>query len=509
MQSNNKISKIAFTYLFLAFIFWVIGLFLDENVKNLSSDFVMFIYEWFIIVSGIVSFVIWKKIEGYWLSPFIIVFLFFLFFNAGQFIMWGFGIHYVTKASSELGVATHIRFMDVITLMRIMFVTFPSILFFFGGALLAKAYTKQTSSSISAVSFQKSFRYWLKNVGIVLFVVTYALSLYDTFSNFNQALAGGYSSIYYGDAIVVNPVIKYLSYMFLPSLFAVFIGCGCTKKTFWILTILYLPYLVLNLLIGDRGSWIYFICLWAWCYLYFFGNHHKAKINRRQKRKNFKRFVFLGFVAIVALTLTTIFTKFREIGFNQITSDDVIEVLSDLSYVFVKPFFEMGQSARCLGIVLQDGLNETWNGGNTYLAGIVSMPLPRIKLYFGFFDGYFENWFSQSYMGIENYGLGFTAIAEAYLNGGIFYPIYIILFGVFMGNVCQYKKMADGSINAVSLFISLASTITLITACRGSMELSLRKWFYGFVLIYLICYLLSSKSLSYRGIQRYEKKIIS
>ena len=59
-------------------------------------------------------------------------------------------------------------------------------------------------------------------------------------------------------------------------------------------------------------------------------------------------------------------------------------------HLLLSPFFEMGQSARILGIIIQDSLDKTYQYGNTYIADILGMILPRIKVLFGFPDMYVE-----------------------------------------------------------------------------------------------------------------------
>ena len=482
---NRRNFIYAFLFLGLAVCEWILGMVLYNNVDSLNYEFIMFVYEWLIVFTLVATCITWKKIQEFWISPYIILYLFLMIFNAGQFIMWAFGIHYVTRMSSELGVATHIRFMDHQTLMRIVFITLPAVTFFYFGTLVSTLGEKKEQVTINEVKnilFQK----WIKRIGICVLIISYLVAIYDTVSDFSFASLAGYTSLYYGDTRSSSALLKYISYMFLPSFFATYVGFQCSKKAFKVLTILIIPYIAMNLIMGDRGSCIYFICLWAWCYSQFYSSNNHSKMSRYEKREKRKRVIKIIIIAIVLLIPTMIFYKYRDIGFNTITLDDIKMITSDMSYMFIKPFFEMGQSARCLGIVIQDNLNKIWDGGNTYIAGIVSMALPRIKLLFGFYDNYFENWFSQSYLGIQNYGLGFTAIAEAYLNGGmIFYPLYMILFGFFIGKITNYKA-AVGLINYKSLYFVLGSTVTIITACRGSIELSLRKWFYGCLLIYLI-----------------------
>lgn len=471
-------------FIFAGIIEWILGIFLNSYTSQLNYDIIMFVYEWLIILTVVATVITWKKVGGNYLSPFTILYGFLVAFNAGQFIMWGFGIHYVTEFSSELGVSTHIRYMDTQTLMKILFVTLPSLSFFFSGVLLSSSSCEKKRNSYDSMT-NLLWRDLLKKSGIPLLVLSYVITMYDTIRNISIASMYGYTSLYYGDMESTNNIVKYVSYMFLPSIFATYIGYGCSKKAFKLLSFVMVPYIVLNLLMGDRGSWIYFICLWTWCYLKFYENDNdkNADINIKQERGSLIKVVIL---TVVVLLFTTVFYKYREIGFQNVSMDNFMEVISNLSYVFIKPIFEMGQSARCLGILIQDDLSSTWDGGNTYLAGISAMVLPRIKLFFGFYDGYIENWFSQIYMGINNYGLGFTAIAEAYLNGGpFFYPVYMMLFGLFVGNITKYKNKVNG-IDYKSLYFVLSSTVLIITACRGSIELSLRKWFYGCLLLYFL-----------------------
>lgn len=481
-----KIERNCFIY-FLGFFCvglmeWIFGIILTNNVNVLDYSFIMPIYEWLIILTVIVTVCSWKKIQGYYLSPFTILYAFLIVFNAGQFIMWGWGIHYITRLSSELGVSTHIRFMDPQTLMKVIFITLPALTFFYAGVLLAMSKKKMNCLVIEEYE-NIAWQQLLKQIGVVILVVSYVTVMCDTISNAHIVASTGYTSLYYGDIAEGNVLLKYIGYMFFPSFFATYVGFKCTKKAYIVLTLISLPYILINLIIGDRGSWIYFICLWAWCYFRFYSSKDANEIAEKRKKK--KRILKCAVLAVIVLFFTTVFYKYRDIGFENITSDSFKEVMSDLSYVFIKPIFEMGQSARCLGIVIQDDLDKMWEGGNTYLAGIASMILPRIKRFFGFYDGYLENWFSQTHMGIKNYGLGFTAVAEAYLNGGqLLYPFYIMLFGFFVGKITKYEEN-NAHINYKSLYFVTASTVTIITACRGSIELSLRKWFYGCLLMYI------------------------
>jgi len=475
----------------MGMIEWLIGIALSNKISNLNPNTVMPIYEWLIVITSILSVWSWKKATGKIFTPYVIFFAFLLVFNAGQFVMWAFGIHYVTRLSSELGVSRHIRYMDKQTLLHIMMITAAALNFFHSGALLIGSMHLEKAGGASInLNQNEKIRIGLRYVGIVLLVVSYVISIYVSIYEMNIARVSGYTSLYYGDSQITNPLIKYISYMFLPSFFAVFIGYKYSKKVFRVLSVVFLPYMLLNIIIGDRGSWIYFLCIWIWCYWTFFSND--GKDYKQKLKNNKKRFIFLVIIGALSLTVVTIFVKFRDIGFQNISSRDIQEVVKDARYIFVKPFFEMGQSARVLGIVLQDNLHGKWSGGNTYLAGIVSMVLPRIKLWLGLNDGYLDNWLSQTYLGLKNYGEGFSAIAEAYLNGGeFFYPFYMFIVGGVIGKNTYFEINNESKQDYGKLFIALSSVVSLITICRGSVELSLRKWFYGCFVIWLLARLMA------------------
>ena len=157
--------------------------------------------------------------------------------------------------------------------------------------------------------------------------------------------------------------------------------------------------------------------------------------------------------------------------------------------------FEMGQSARVLGIIIQDNINETWSYGNTYIAAMASMFIPRVKVALGYPDFYLDNWISQTHLNLSNYGVGFSIVAEAYLNCGIvFFPIIMLFLGLFIGIItkCDYKRIKSPSL----MFFSLSSTGILLSIVRGSIELGLRKWAYGCIITFVITYL--CKEFTYR-----------
>jgi oligosaccharide repeat unit polymerase len=495
MQKNHRKFFPLEIYTLILFIlgvfFYIVANFLWDYIyqfQNNTLDFWIIFYGWIGIIVIVLVFKSWNKITGFYFSPYTIFYAFMIIFNYGQFLMWSLGIHY----EGELGATTFIRYMDEVSLLRIEMISLVCFIFFHLGALLLTNIKgkKLVLNSFNEDAFFKAMRI----VSPIILACSFPVVIYDALINLNIALSSGYSSIYYGsDQSSLNPILKYISYMFFPSLIGTWIGYKFSKKSFYAIGFIFLIYMVVNLLAGDRGSWIYYLVILFWCYINF--------IKKPKFRTIFKAIL----VFAVVISVTSVFVKFREIGFTNITGTEIKEVLGDTQYIFIKPFFEMGQSARVLGIIIQDNLNETWQYGNSYIAALFSMILPRNKVWFGYPDFYLDNWLSQSYLSLDSYGVGFSIIAEAYLNGGVAWsPFIMMLLGMLIGKTLTIKR--DDLLKPDRLFFVLSSLSILAAITRSSVELSLRKWFFG-VLILLVLYnlfmsLVNTKSY---GIKRREE----
>ncbi|MBY0753935.1 O-antigen polysaccharide polymerase Wzy family protein [Clostridium sardiniense] len=441
--------------------------FRSEQVENL-----VYLFGWIGISSYIYILITWKKVTGRVFTPYIIFCTFIFLFNYGQFIMWAIGIHY----KGELGTTDFIRYMDDATLLKVELVSITGILSFHLGALISAFNSKSSKKVKKNIFIDDKFGYCypMKVIGIILILICTPIVLFQGFQNLSVATKYGYTSIYYGGYIETNILMKYTNYFFLPGLLCYLIGNKISKKSFFEVSMIFGIYMVINLLAGDRGSWIYFLVILFWCYTTYI-----SKIS-------FSFIIKCIVIGSALLILTSVLVKFREIGFENITKSDFRDVLQNSSYVFIKPFFEMGQSARVLGIIIQDNLDKVWPYGNTYIAAILSMFLPRIKVLFGYPDFYLDNWISQQYLALNKYGVGFSITAEAYLNGGVvFSVVYMLMLGIFISKLIKCDRVDLN--NPKKMFVVLASTITLIPIARGSTELFLRQWAYGvFILLIII-----------------------
>ncbi|MBO5162627.1 MAG: O-antigen polysaccharide polymerase Wzy [Lachnospiraceae bacterium] len=468
----NKNQCVYKTLFFISAVVNLIVLLLTEDIISSWETQItktwIFVYGWLGIILIILMIFSWREKTGTILSPYMIFMAFFMVFNYGQFLMWALGIHY----QGELGTTKWIRYMDPVTLLRIAMIVMTYASFFHLGALIIEG-KKETKYDIFIGDAE--WFIWL------ILGISYAIQMYSAVMNLRIARIYGYQALYYGDYVVeIEGIWKYISYFFFPALMAYWISKDFSAKSFKVVIGIMTPYMVINLLAGDRGSWFYYVLILIWVYLAYIKQPKTGTILR------------LGILGAMVLIITSILVKYREIGYQNITAENIGSVLGDLSYTFIKPFFEMGQSARVLGILIQDNLHEKWSYGNTYVSGILAMVLPRIKMWFGYPDFYLDNWISQTYMNLSNYGLGFTITAEAYLNGGEFFGSFIMMvLGMFFGRILNVTK--ENMYDKMHMFVVFSSAGCFLPLPRGSCELMLRKWFWGCIVLGGILYLISFK----------------
>lgn len=463
---------------FLFAIFWfIVSLYYNTSTNEIQgAEKIMYVLSVICTIHLLLSLLSIRRMQGGRIfSPYFIVFMFLYIFSFGQFLMWTFGIHYI----AEMTVSRHVRFIDSSTVVRIQIISLELVSIFHWAVLMvARKYDYRINKRIE----KNSTLAWLKILSIPMLIVSWIINVYYSVVGFRQAAISGYAALFEQN---VPALIKYLSYMFVPAVFLVIITHNYSKKWFYILTVMFGMYALPLMIAGDRGSWIYFLCAWLWIYIRF------VNTPEGDDDKTCRRRAILSVVLVIALLfVSSIFVSVRGEGYTNLQKTNIS--FEDLYTPFVKPFFEMGQSARILGIEIQDGLDKTYHYGNTYIADVLGMVLPRIKVFFGFPDWYVENWMSSQYLNMVNYGVGFSAFGEAYLNGGVFFSwFYMLLYGVFLGRLTLIKN-EDVHIYPIKAYLALSAVAMLGPSVRATMDLWLREFFWGTLVVLIIAKILSS-----------------
>ena len=468
-NKNYNISKDILLF-FIEWVFWFVLTLFFTGRRDFLTTSQEESYIYVLSVIGVLQFVhiIYsaKSVQGSIFTPYALFIAFMFVFNYGQFALWAFGIH----SNLEITKSSFIRYIDNYTAIKMEVISLQFMCIFHLCALIG--YLKKPVKKINY-----SLNISLKRLALPILIISGTISILFTFFVFGQARTVGYAALFEN---ALPPVLKYLSYMFVPSLCLTLVAYKFSKKVFKYLTILFAVYAVPLLITGDRGSWIYFIGPWAWCYFNY------VRDNSKPIKKSQIVLLIVGFGLI--LIAASAFKSVRDVGLNALAFSDL--VLNDMYEAFIHPFFEMGQSAILLGVVEQDHLYETWAFGNTYISAILGMILPRISVLFGYPDMYIENWMTD-YLDMGDYGVGFSSFAEAYLNGGpLFGWFYMAITGFFIGYTVMCKN--EDKNNTHRLFLILATAIVLGPSIRASLNLFARMYFWGVLLVIILALVLSS-----------------
>ena len=326
-----------FVVYFLASIY-----FIDiHTCNNDNCDGLIMLLSWLGVFQLIVTLQSIKKAFGSYICLYSIFYMFLFIFSYGQFIMWAFGIHY----EAEMTVSKHVRFIDENTVVRIQVVSLQllSIFSLFAMLALGKDNTKRS------VAKDAVFKEVSKLVAIPMLVVSGAINMYVAFSSFEVAADNGYGATF---DLSLPAILKYFGYMFIPAIFLNLVVHDFSKKSFYILTCVFLVYAVPLAITGDRGSWIYFLGPWLWCYFFMIDRERWAINSIWDKRKRRTKIFQMLIIVMCVLYVSSVFVSVRSIGYSVLTRDAFKFSWKGLYLPFVKPFFEMGQSARILGIII-------------------------------------------------------------------------------------------------------------------------------------------------------------
>nr|AKE79180.1 wzy [Streptococcus suis]AKE79702.1 wzy [Streptococcus suis]AKE80001.1 wzy [Streptococcus suis]AKE80362.1 wzy [Streptococcus suis]ANT96583.1 Wzy [Streptococcus suis] len=479
LRIKNELKGYILLFMVLSVVYFFASLyFIDIHTQNYNNcKFLIMLFSWlgffqlFFTLSSI------KRNFGSYISLYSIFYMFLFIFSYGQFIMWALGFHY----DAEMTVSRHVRFIDENTVVRIQVMSLHLLSIFHLFALFAFGKNNSIKNEVQDVVFRDISRL----IATPMIIVSFVINLYVSIVSFGTAANNGYLATF---DINLPVLLKYFSYMFIPAIFLNLIVHNFSKKSFFILSGIFLIYAIPLAIAGDRGSWIYFLGPWLWCYFFRVDIQKQVMTPDKYKWQRKKKIFRMLIIVLTALYVSSVFVSVRDVGYSVLVKEDFEFTWESLYKPFVKPFFEMGQSARILGIIIQDGLDKTYNYGNTFIADVLGMTLSSVKTWFGYPEWYVENWMSSDYLGMVNYGVGFSSFAEAYLNGGVYFSwFYMAIFGWFIGSLLNVSSV-PGQSSSKRVFVALSATSVLGPSVRATLDFWLRQFFWGVLLLLLVCW---------------------
>ncbi|MDT9337253.1 O-antigen polysaccharide polymerase Wzy [Clostridium perfringens] len=467
IQKNKNIYKII--VLILAVLSYGIYLiFININInKDFNYNIIIFLLNWFGIILYFYTIITWKEIQGEYFSLYTIFISFLFLFTYGQCFMWAIGIHIEGEIGTDL---MYYKFdiptqKDILTAQAF---TLISIIMFHFGAILSVRYKRKYNYIYKENLGELKIIYY---TCLILSIIIIPYILYSSFKDLSIAMIYGYKSLYYGDQIDYGAsVMGLLSRMFFPCLVGLLIGSKYDKKVQRAVYLIFSFYLIINLLSGDRGSWIFRIFILAFLSHKFY------------KRFNIKKILLYLIFSIFALYVVQIIVEFRDIGLSNIDTSQIIKILSLKNSPIISSVFEMGSSMTPT-IMLQKYGWEIWPYSNTYILSLLGMITNKLIYILGLKFELLSSWFSQIYLGIT-WGAGFSMPAEALLNfGPIIAPIIMSIEGYIITSLININKNVDYKNKPLKVLFSVATLDNFIRLTRNESHTVIKDWFYGAVIL--------------------------
>lgn len=475
LTTSRRFSKVAIAAItgVISIVFYIGYLIsISNNNENRNYSAMVFFMNWIGIMMFFYVMYTWYKITKTILSPYTIFMLFFFLFNFGQCFMWAFGIHDTSEIGKNVmynsfGVATELDIFkaQILTLICI-------IMFHFGAVLCCKRYSRIIiNTNIRDENIKKEDTKTLKAIyysSLMVGCIVIPVTLYNAFQDLKIARNYGYSALYYSEFAQQGGTVSGLLVMlFFPCLIGLLIGSKYNKKVTKVVYIIFGVYLIINLLCGDRSSWIFRIFILAWL-------SHSCN-----KKIDIRKFIKYLIIAIIGLHITNVIVEFRNIGLSNISFENIFS-----NSPIVSGMFEMGGSMQPTIILQKYGWN-IWPFENSYLLAILGAITNKIISFLGIPFELLSTWFSQYYLGIS-WGAGFSLVAEALLNfGPILAPLIICLQGNIIASILYVDKSIDYLVKPLRYLFTASTLDCFIRLTRNEIHLILKQWFYGVILFYI------------------------
>ncbi|OUQ33618.1 O-antigen polysaccharide polymerase Wzy [Massilimicrobiota timonensis] len=452
--------------IFSIILFCILGVFLIFsllNIYNLFIDYSLNIMGYVLVIWIIYT---WKSsTKESIFTPYIIFMIFIVLFNYGQPLLWAFNIISDTDITNYLFLGTNLV-ASKIDIQNLKILTCIMIYALHFGAILSTSFKK--TEKYSNVNYDR----YILLVGYIFAIISVPLTLYRYLTFLSISSVHGYGAIYYSNDFQLASLTFIVEMFFFPSLLCILLGGKFKKKYQIIVWSIMLFYTIINLSMGDRGTWLYKIIILIWLEFYYY-----------QPKIDFKKIMLYILLLLPFLYIVYAIVELRDYGKIEITS--IIKELGNIEFPLISALREMGGSMNILAYIYIYGASF-WNYGNTYIPAILgvisSRYFPMLGLQVILIDDYFSQYLNLSY------GTGFSLFGECYLNFGIFSVLFLLILGYVLGLLFRNNS---NHFSNIRLFIIASSLSTLIGWIRGSSFLYFKSFFYGVIVFYLLIVLLS------------------
>ena len=480
LANRNKLS-IFLIYTIISLMICIISIsFMYDIERNAESGII--IVSWTGNLILLLYVYIYYKIHHKIFTLYNVLILFMYLFNWGQCLLWSFGIHVNGEIGSVNLFSNYPRPTSQQVLNGQLFTLLMMTVFLCGGLFVNTISSKKETRIRSGLLTERRI---LFKVSCVLAIIVVPLTFYRIVQAIMITFSYGYLALYYGEANIAGGILSQVEYLFFPILVGLLLGSNYSKRTRKTVYFIFFLYMLLYLMAGERGNWLYKLVLLIW----FDHTYHK--------KIDFKKLVKYSIIATMVLYVVYAMVSLRNEALGSVSFTQILQAFSLENFPVISAISEMGGNMGIIIILLAEG-STIWTGYNTYIAAILGMPATFWLKYFGIDFQYLENWFSQDILKI-NWGSGFSFIGEAYINGGIYFSfVYILLLGIFIAYITKYRADEVDKNDVLSIAFKMTSCNAFMTMMRGSCHLSFKTWFLGTILFRGIVKVLSMITRSRR-----------
>lgn len=468
MDIRKKNTIIKFLNIFFAIIFFAIYIIMystiDENNFN-ELKILKFTLSWIGILIYFFSIYSWYKINKKILDLYTIMFTFLMLFNYGQCFLWAFNIHadgeIGTKQLFNSGIIPNDREIVLAQLL-----TLINIFMFNLGAIFC--YKSQKTNSEERDRNINEKEYIIYKISKKMSWLVVPITFIQLFNSLIVRIKYGYASLYYGEHVNTNLIQELFSRLFFVCIFGLLIGSKFKKNTRNFVYITFLLYIIISTICGDRGGWIFALCI-----LFFLHNNYVKKIS-------FKSLLLICVIGVMLLNVISSFVTLRN---ENIDLEAIKESLRIKKSPIVSEISEMGASMSIQIYLIMKGYN-VYPYGNTHIFSILGIISDKVIKFLGFEYIDLSTWFSKYYLGLKNWGAGFSIVGEALINyGPYFSPIIMIILGWITASLVYLGKDTIKETPLKNMF-SLIACVSLIPIFRGVLSYNLKVYFYRIVVFY-------------------------
>lgn len=463
-----RVNKTKFKFLiFTISMFIIYTLIYEKPYYVINQDSAIYTLSFMGALLLILILLSWKKITKKLISPYTIFIIFVFLFNYGQCLMWALGIH----LDNEIGKVSLYTFPipSENSIIRTQLITLMGITSLHCGALIGyKNKINILCTNKKGDSEQESKI--LYRVCVLLSIIVVPITYYIAYQNYIIANSGGYGAIYYGEGINRSSTLILISKMFFPCLLGILIGSNYSSLNRKIVYSIYIIYIIISALAGDRGEWLYGLILMCWMH------------NNYYKKLNIKKLIIY---IISGIALISVLTAIRDIRSEGVSLEGIIKTIGSAeTNPIISAFFELGSSMRVNLLLVEHGW-DIYPYGNTYILAIMGMITEKFITMLGIPYKSISQWFSQEYIGIS-YGAGFSIIAESLINYGPYVSIFFLALQGYIFSKFLIVENIDIKKEPVSLFLRVSTTSVLISAARNMILNTLKNWVFSVLIIYII-----------------------